>query len=133
MGRARALDASVLAAALFVADRALVGAAPSLRLAGPHDLAALPFVALVAGCVWLLLTPIRHAHSRLQERRADEFALALTDGADAFSSAIRRLGARRLVEDHPSFVTRWLYHRHPTMEQRLAVAATHRQNLDGQA
>jgi Zn-dependent protease with chaperone function len=73
-----------------------------------------------------LLTPIRHAHSRLQEWRADEFALALTDGADAFSSAIRRLGVRHLVEDRPSFVTRWLYHRHPTLEQRLAHSLAYR-------
>lgn len=124
--RTLALDASVLAVALFVADWALVGAAPGLGLAGSHDLAALPFIGLVAGSVWLLLTPIRHAHSRLQEWRADEFALALTDGADAFSSAIRRLGVRHLVEDRPSFVTRWLYHRHPTLEQRLAHSLAYR-------
>jgi STE24 endopeptidase len=124
--RTLAIDASVLAIALFAADRALAELAPALGLAGPRDVAALPFLTLVAGSVWLLLTPLRHAHSRLQERRADEFALSLTGGADAFSSVIRRLGARRLVEDRPSFLTRWLYHRHPTPEQRLALSSAFR-------
>jgi STE24 endopeptidase len=125
--RTLALDASVLAIALFVADRVLAWAAPSLALAGPRDLAALPFLTLVAGAVWLCLTPLRLAHSRWQERRADEFALALTGGAEAFTSAIRRLGARRLVDDRPSALTRWLYHRHPTLEQRLALAVQFRE------
>ena len=124
--RTLAIDASVLAIALFAADRALAALAPALGLAGPRDVAALPFLTLVAGSVWLVLTPLRHAHSRLQERRADEFALALTGGAEAFSSAIRRLGARHLVEDRPSFLTRWLYHRHPTLEQRLALSSSYR-------
>jgi STE24 endopeptidase len=126
--RTLVVDASVLAIALFVADRALAGVAPALGLAGPGDVAALPFLTLVAGSVWLVLTPLRHAHSRLQERRADEFALALTGGAEAFSSAIRRLGARHLVEDRPSFLTRWLYHRHPTLEQRLALSSAYRRH-----
>jgi len=125
--RTLALDASVLAVALFAADRVLGGAAPGLGLAGPRDLASLPLVTLVAGSVWLLMTPLRHAHSRILERRADEFALALTGGADAFASAIRRLGARHLAEDRPSFLTRWLFHRHPTPEQRLALAAAFRE------
>ena len=127
--RTLALDASVLAVALFVADRALAWAAPALSLAGPRDLAALPFLTLVAGSVWVLLTPLRYAHSRLQERRADEFALALTGGAEAFSSAIRRLGARRLVDDRPSILTRWLFHRHPTLDERLAVAGEYRRRV----
>ena len=124
--RTLALDASILAVSLFVADRALGWMAPDLGFVGPRDLAALPLITLVAGFVWLLMTPLRHAHSRFVERRADEFALALTDGADAFASAVRRLGARHLSEDRPSFVTRWLFHRHPTPEQRLALAAAHR-------
>ena len=82
---------------------------------------ALPLVALVAGAVWLAATPLRHALSRRQERRADEFALALTGGADAFSAAIRRLGARHLAEERPSALTRWLYHRHPSVAERLAL------------
>jgi STE24 endopeptidase len=76
--------------------------------------------------VWLLFAPVRFAQARRQERRADVFALAMTDGAEAFSSAIRRLGARHLAEERPSRVTRWLSHRHPTVAERLALADAYR-------
>ena len=52
---------------------------------------------------------MRQAYSRLQDLPADEFALELTGGAEASSSAIRRLGALRLVEDRPSSLTHWLF------------------------
>jgi len=113
--RTLALDASLLSVGLLVADRVLT--------AGVGSLAALPALALVAGAVWLAATPLRHALSRRQERRADEFALALTGGADAFSAAIRRLGAQHLAEERPSAMTQWLYHRHPSVAERLASAS----------
>lgn len=117
------LDACVFLTGLWTADAILVWAAPALGLRGPADLAALPLVALVGGCVWLAATPIRHALSRRQERRADRFALALTGTADAFAAAIRRLGERHLSEERPSRLTRWLYYRHPSVAERLALAA----------
>ncbi len=60
--------------------------------------------------------------SRWQERRADAFALELTGGAAEFRAALRRLAARHLVEERPSRLTRWLYHRHPTVAERLRFA-----------
>jgi STE24 endopeptidase len=121
--RALILDAGVLLAGLKVAAATLAWAAPSLGLRGPSDLAALPAIVVVSGGVWLAATPIRHALSRRQERRADRFALALTGSADAFAAAIRRLGERHLAEERPSRLTRWLYYRHPSVAERLALAA----------
>jgi STE24 endopeptidase len=120
--RTLALDAGVLALSLGIAHVALAAAGPALGVAGPGDLAALPFIALVAGAVWLTATPLRHAQSRQQERRADVFALSVTGQADAFSAAIRRLGERHLAEERPSALTRWFYHRHPSVSERLALA-----------
>jgi STE24 endopeptidase len=117
-----ALDTMLLCGGLWLADAVVRAVAPSWGVAGPADLAALPVVALVGCLVWLLATPVRHAQSRRQERRADEFALALTGAADAFRAAVRRLGARHLAEDRPSRVTRWLYHRHPSVAERLRTA-----------
>ncbi len=127
--RTLALDALLLSLALWLADDLLAGA-PGAMLAAvtgatrlvPGDLAALPFIAFVAGGVWLATTPLRLAHSRAQERRADRFALAVTGGADAFTAAIRRLGAQHLSEERPSSITQWLFHRHPTVGERLAMA-----------
>src|SRR5260221_2075154 len=99
---------------------------PGLALRGPGALAALPLSGLVTGGVWLMSTPARHALSREQERSADRFALSLTGGADAFGAAIRRLSARHLAEERPSTLTRWLFHRHPSVAERLALAETFR-------
>jgi hypothetical protein len=48
--------------------------------------------------------------------------LAVTGEADAFAAAVRRVGERNLIEDRPDTLTRWLFHRHPTIEERLAMA-----------
>jgi STE24 endopeptidase len=127
LARTLALDAAIVAAALAAAHAAIGIAGPWLGLR-PADLAALPLIAAVAGSVWILATPLRHAESRRQERLADALALVLTGGADAFASAIRRLGERRLAEERPSTMTRWLFHRHPSVTERLAMADTYRQS-----
>ena len=119
-------DAALLSAGLWASDRALAAWGATLGLGGPSDMAALPLVAGVAGIVWLAATPARHALSRRQERRADQFALALTGSADAFIAAIRRLGARHLAEERPSRWTRWFYLRHPSVAERLAMAEAFR-------
>lgn len=115
------LDALLLVASLSVADLGLV--AYGTR-AG--ELLSLPLIALMAGAVWLLTTPARHALSRWQERRADQFALAVTGEREAFAAAVRRLGAQHLAEERPSALTRWLFHRHPSVEERLAMASERR-------
>jgi len=121
--RTLALDVVILSIGLL-AGQAVLSFVPGL--AGRDDLAALPVIALAALAVWLLATPLRHAESRRQERRADRFALELTGHADAFAAAIRRLGARHLAEERPTALTRWFYHRHPSVSERLALAETYR-------
>jgi STE24 endopeptidase len=120
--RTLVVDGAVLSAAFGVAEvfRGWVG--HGLGLDDRGSLAVLPFIALVAGGAWLAATPLRHAQSRRQERAADEFALRLTGGSEAFGSALRRLSARHLVEERPARAVRWLYHRHPTVAERLAAA-----------
>jgi STE24 endopeptidase len=121
------LDAGLWTAACGAGDLALRWTGlPIDSASGAAFLGRLPALALVAGLVWLAATPIRHGQSRRQERRADRFALESTGHVEAFSTAIRRLSARHLAEDRPSLVTRWLYHRHPPIADRLALAETYR-------
>jgi len=124
--RTVALDVGILLAALVSADAAVRYAGPFIGVAGPGDLAALPLMACAVLVIWLSSAPLRFAQSRRQERRADVFALAMTDGAEAFGSAIRRLGARHLAEERPSALTRWLSYRHPSVAERLALAEAYR-------
>jgi STE24 endopeptidase len=124
--RTLALHASVLWAALGAAHAVAVRVADRIGIGGPAELAALPLVALVTGLVWVLATPLANAQSRRQERRADTFALQMTDGVEAFGSAVVRLGAKHLAEERPTLLTRWLYHRHPSVAERLALARAFR-------
>jgi STE24 endopeptidase len=116
--RTFAVHVALLWASLFTAQLVVT----RLAVGGAGDLAALPLVALVTCGIWILATPLRHAQSRTHERRADTFALAMTGGIEAFSAAVTRLGARHLAEEHPSAITRWLYHSHPSVAERLALA-----------
>jgi STE24 endopeptidase len=120
--RALALDAVILCGALCAADVVLARMGPLMGVAGPADFAALPVLALTASLVWTLLTPVRHAQSRRHERHADLFALRSTGQAEAFAAAVRRLSARHLADERPSRLTRWLFHRHPPVRERLALA-----------
>jgi STE24 endopeptidase len=93
-------------------------------LTAPNDAAGLPLLLLVAGTVSLATRPLLNALSRRSERRADRFALTLTERPDAFVSAMRRLAAQNLAEARPSTATLWLFHTHPSFEQRIETART---------
>jgi STE24 endopeptidase len=118
-----ALDVIVLAAGFWLAGlaRPLFGPAGAAPVGG---IDMLPLVAFLASGVWLAASPVRHALSRRQERRADRFALELTGSAEAFQAAIRRLAAQHLAEERPSTLTRLFYHRHPSAAERVAGAET---------
>ena len=116
------LEFVVLLASFFTAASALNALVPRLTLDGPSDVAGLPVLILAVGGVSMAATPLLHAISRLNERRADGFALRVTGQHDAFVSAMRRLGSQNLVEENPSRVAVMLFHTHPPIEERIAAA-----------
>ena len=105
-----------------VAWAALAAGGPAVALDAPHDPAGLPLVALAAGAAALCGTPLLRALSRRAERRADRVALALVGRPDAFISAVRRMAAAHLAEERPSRTAVWLFHSHPSVEERIACA-----------
>ena len=116
------LEALLMTAALLGAHLSATRVGPSLGFRGPSDLGALPLMVLAGAAVSLLLAPISNAWSRHNERRADRYALRLTDRSAAFVSAMRRLGAQNLAEERPARLVYWFFHTHPTMEERIASA-----------
>jgi STE24 endopeptidase len=88
----------------------------------PADVAGLPVLLLAVGAVSVVLSPLVHALSRRHERRADAYALKLTNQPAAFVSAMRRLGAQNLAEPQPSRAAVWLFHSHPPIEERIDSA-----------
>jgi STE24 endopeptidase len=84
--------------------------------------AGLPLLLVAVGGVLLAVRPAAHAMSRAYERSADRFALTMTKNPAAFISAMRRLSAQNLAEEHPSRVTQWLFYSHPPVRERIAAA-----------
>ena len=115
-------DSALVFAGFYLASIVLRAAAAAAGLRGVDDVAGLPLLLLAAGAVSLVMVPVAHAMSRAFERSADRFALDLTRNPGAFISAMRRLGAQNLAEEHPSRLVRWLFYSHPPIRDRIAAA-----------
>ncbi len=115
-------ESVLILAGFYLASRALAGLAPMFGLRGVADIAGLPLLVLAAGAVSLVMVPVAHAMSRAFERSADRFALTLTRNPAAFISAMRRLAAQNLAEEHPSRLVQLLFYSHPPVHERIAAA-----------
>ena len=115
-------ESGLILAGFYLAARLLETLSSPLGLRGVADIAGLPLLVLAAGAVSLVMLPVAHAISRAYERSADRFALDLTRNPDAFISAMRRLGAQNLAEEHPSKIVQWLFYSHPPLRDRIAAA-----------
>jgi len=118
-------ESGLILAGFYLAARVLTGLSGRLGLRDVADPAGLPLLLLAAGGVSLVMVPVAHAMSRAYERSADRFALDLTRNPTAFISAMRRLGAQNLAEEHPSKIVQWLFYSHPPLGERIAAAQRH--------
>jgi STE24 endopeptidase len=115
-------ESALMLAGFYLAARTLAGLSVRVGLRDVADPAGLPLLLLAAGAVSLVMMPLAHAVSRAYERSADRFALDLTRNPGAFISAMRRLGAQNLAEEHPSQLVQWLFYSHPPIRERIASA-----------
>jgi len=104
----------------------LLGSARTRRTAGyggPRDAAVVPAVLALVALGSFVSLPVQNVISRAVEARADVHALDLTADPDAFVGAQRRLAVSNLsTPDPPQLLYLW-YASHPTVSQRLAIAA----------
>jgi STE24 endopeptidase len=117
-------ESALVVAGFYLASRMLSALAGPLGLHSVADVAGLPLLLFAAGGVSIVMVPVAHAMSRGFERSADRFALDLTRNPSAFISAMRRLGAQNLAEEHPSKIVQWLFYSHPPIRERIAAAQT---------
>ena len=115
-------ESALMLAGFYLAAKTLAELSGGVGLRDVADPAGLPLLLLAAGAVSMVMMPVAHAMSRAHERSADRFALALTRNPGAFISAMRRLGAQNLAEEHPSAIVQWLFYSHPPIRERIASA-----------
>lgn len=127
------LEIGLVALALASGAVVLAQAWPRLGLAGPTDVAGLPLIVGGALATSWLARPALNAWSRHLERRADRYALRLTNRPGAFISTMRRFAARNLAEERPSRLTLWLFHTHPAFAERIRLAEAFRAGSAPQA
>jgi STE24 endopeptidase len=109
-------------AGFFTGHLVLRSAVPYFGLSGQADPAGIPVLLLTAGAVTLAVRPAINAMSRAHERRADSYALQMTNNPPAFISAMRRLGHQNLAEENPSRLVQALFYTHPPIKERLRFA-----------
>ena len=117
-----AVETALMTFAFFLADLVLSAGVGRFGITGKADVAALPLVALAGGAASIALSPLANALSRAHERRADRYALEMTRNVAAFVTAMKRLGARNLAEEHPSRFVELLFYTHPPLAARIEAA-----------
>lgn len=116
------VEAALVVLGFYFADVLLTASAGRFGLERKADIAGLPLLALAAGGASLALMPLAHAVSRAHERRADRYALDMTQNPAAFISAVKRLAATNLAEERPSPLVEFLFHTHPSIASRIDAA-----------
>ena len=106
----------------WLVDLVLGTAAQRLGYQGPLDPAALPLLVLVLAVFGLVLSPLQNALSRHFERQCDRYALERTKNAAAYRSAFTKLARINKADPDPHPVLAWLFHDHPPIRQRIAMA-----------
>jgi STE24 endopeptidase len=107
---------------LYLASLGLNWGVMYFNFEGVADIAALPLFVLVLGLYGMVTMPIENGFSRWRERRADEYALSLTQNGVAYASALRRLANQNLADADPEAWVEWLLYSHPALGKRIAMA-----------
>jgi len=115
-------DVALTFAGFFAAHLVLRQAVPYFDLRGAADPAGIPVLLITAGAIGLAVRPVLNAVSRAHERRADAYALRMTNNPPAFISAMRRLGQQNLAEENPSRLVQALFYTHPPIKERVRAA-----------
>jgi STE24 endopeptidase len=106
----------------WLADRALRAGVGFWGLSGPADPSGLAWLTLIALTLGLVSAPLANGFSRLLERQADDFALALTRDPGGFIGAIERLASLNLAERRPHRLKELVLYSHPALDRRIARA-----------
>lgn len=109
----------------YLSDRLLAAYVQSVD--GSVDYAALPvytlpMLMLVITLFSLIVEPLQNSVSRFFERQSDWYALQRTGQPDVYRSAFAKLARLNKADPEPHPLEVFLFHSHPTISQRLAMA-----------
>jgi STE24 endopeptidase len=117
-----ALESAMTLVGLYLASLGLSWGVAYFGFSSPADVAAMPLFILVIGAYGLVTMPLGNAFSRWRERRADEYALRITNKGGAYASALARLANQNLAEADPEPWVEFLLYSHPALQRRISMA-----------
>jgi STE24 endopeptidase len=117
-----AIQAAATFTGFYLIDQVLQRWNSALGFRGLADFANLPLVILVGTAFSVVLMPVVNIHSRACERQADAYALAVVRERSAFVSAIEKLAAMNLAERQPPAWIEFVFHSHPSVDERIRFA-----------
>jgi STE24 endopeptidase len=106
----------------WLVDLVLRALAQPLGYEAFNDPAALPLVLVVLTAFGLLWAPAQNAVSRYFERQCDRYALERTGLREAYRSAFAKLARVNKADPDPHPLIVWLFHDHPAIRERIAMA-----------
>jgi STE24 endopeptidase len=93
-----------------------------LGLAGPADIAGLPFVLTALAIASMVSLPLENGISRLAERQADQFALATSHKPLAMIELFEQFAKQNLSIVAPPTWEKLLFYTHPPIAERIGKA-----------
>lgn len=117
-----ALGTINITVSLYLASIAMNWAISYFGFTSVADIAAFPALGIILGLYGLVTMPFDNALSRWRERMADRYALQATGKSEAFASAFTRLANQNLGEVDPESWVVFLFHSHPPLGERIAMA-----------
>ncbi|NLE29677.1 MAG: M48 family metallopeptidase [Phycisphaerae bacterium] len=103
----------------LVFTKNISGAKPEMHL---QTITRLPLMCLTLSLFTFLWRPVSNAVSRYFERQSDRYALERTQQPEKFASAFEVLAEQNLADPNPARWVVWLYHDHPPIHERIALA-----------
>lgn len=83
------------------------------------DISVLPLILVVTSILSFLFSPIDNSFSRMQETRADQYALKMTEDPKSGLTSFQKLSSFGLTQVNPPFLVKLFRYTHPTMLERL--------------
>jgi STE24 endopeptidase len=117
------LQSGLTVIAFYAAHRLLPLLSRSFALNGIADVANFPLLALLMTGLSLVALPLVNYFSRQLETEADLYALDVTGDALAFVSSMEKLAEINLANKTPNKIIEFIFHSHPSVEDRIKVAA----------
>ena len=111
------------AAGFWICDRLLALWAGGAALDHSQTpVSALPLLMLILAVFVTVLEPLQNAISRRYERQCDRYALDRTPSKASYVTAFRKLARINKADPDPHWLEVLLFHSHPPIAQRLALA-----------